>query len=77
VADEDRVGERDVVGEKLIAEIRAGVDEQRLVGSLVADMDRKSCALDADFAGVLTGVAVAFRRRRPRRVTGPEQRDVH
>jgi hypothetical protein len=72
VGDDGLVGEGDVVAEELVAQVGAGVDQERLVGALVANVDREPRALDFSFASLLAGVAVAVRRWRPRGVAGPE-----
>ena len=77
VGDEGRVGEVDVAFEELGAKVRAGVDQQRLAGALVVDVDGEASALDVVFAGVLAGVTVTARRRRPGGISGSQQRDLH
>ena len=77
VGDQHGVGQRDVLGQELLAEVGAGVDEQRLARGLAPDVDRKAGALDAELAGALAGVAVAADGGRPGRVAGAEQRDLH
>ena len=77
VRDTDGVGEGDVAVEELLAEVRAGVDEQRLAGGLVVDVHRKAGALDAALARRPAGTTPAVRCRRAGGVAGPQQRDLH
>jgi hypothetical protein len=65
------------VGEKLVAEVGAEVDEETLPRPTVLDVDREARALDAQFTGADTGVAVTADGRGAGRVAGAEEGDPH
>ena len=71
------VGQLDVVSEELAPEVGAEVDEQRLAGALVGDVDREPRARHPALARRGAGVAVAADRRRSGGVTGAEEGDPH
>ena len=77
VGDQGGVGQGDVVREELVSEVRAAVDQERFIRSLVADVDREPAPLDAALAGRRAGLTVTAHRRGPGGVAGPEQRDLH
>jgi len=62
VGDHRFVGQRDVLPAELVAEVRAGVDQERLARLLVPDVDGEPGAFDVFLAGALARLAVAPRR---------------
>ncbi len=77
VGDHHGVGQGDVAGEKLPAQVGTRVDEQRLPSVGVVDVDGEARAFDAGLAGPLASVTLTPGDRRPGGVAGAEQRDLH
>jgi len=77
VGDQPRVREPDARVEKLAPEVRAEVDQERLAGPVVRDVDGEPRPRDPPVAGRPAGVTVAADRRRPRRVARSQERDPH
>jgi hypothetical protein len=74
--DDRSVGQRHVLCEKLLAEIRAEVDQDRLVGAFIFHMHRKPTAFNTALAGETAGVTVTANSRRARRIAGSKQGDT-